>query len=40
VMPRRGQQMSKAYEQMMRDVFRSTAQERKKAGVRRAKFAV
>lgn len=40
VMPRRGQQMSKAYEQMMRDVFLSTAQERKKAGVRRAKFAV
>lgn len=40
VMPRRGQQMSKAYEQMMRDVFLSTAQERKKAGVRRARFAV
>lgn len=40
VMPRRGQQMSKAYEQMMKDVFLSTAQERKKAGVRRAKFAV
>ncbi|AIF84099.1 UDP-N-acetylglucosamine diphosphorylase/glucosamine-1-phosphate N-acetyltransferase [Candidatus Nitrososphaera evergladensis SR1] len=40
VMPRRGQQMSKAYEQMIKDVFLSTAQERKKAGVRRAKFAI
>jgi hypothetical protein len=40
VMPRRGQQMSKAYEQMVKDVFLSTAQERKKAGVLRAKFAV
>ncbi|HVX03481.1 MAG TPA: putative sugar nucleotidyl transferase [Nitrososphaera sp.] len=40
MMPRRGQQMSKAYEQMIKDVFLATAQERKKAGVRRAKFAV
>jgi UDP-N-acetylglucosamine diphosphorylase/glucosamine-1-phosphate N-acetyltransferase len=39
VMPRRGQYMSKAYEQMMRDVFAMTAAERRKAGVRRAKFA-
>ncbi|WP_337861923.1 putative sugar nucleotidyl transferase [Nitrososphaera sp.] len=40
VMPRRGQSMSKAYEQMMRDVFAMTAQDRRKAGVKRAKFAL
>ncbi|WP_415284002.1 putative sugar nucleotidyl transferase [Candidatus Nitrososphaera sp. FF02] len=40
VMPRRGQSMSKAYEQMMKDVFLATAQERKKAGVRKGKFSI
>ena len=40
VMPRRGQSMSKAYEQMIKDAFLMTAAERKKAGVRRAKFAL
>lgn len=39
VMPRRGQAMSKAYEQMMRDAFLATAADRKKAGIRKAKFA-
>jgi UDP-N-acetylglucosamine diphosphorylase/glucosamine-1-phosphate N-acetyltransferase len=38
VMPRRGQSMSKAYEQMIKDVFLMTAADRKKAGVRKAKF--
>lgn len=38
VMPRRGQAMSKAYEQMMRDVFVMTAEDRKKGGVRKGKF--
>jgi hypothetical protein len=32
--------MSKAYEQMAKDVFLATAQERKKAGVRKGKFSV
>ncbi|MEO9294631.1 MAG: putative sugar nucleotidyl transferase [Nitrososphaera sp.] len=40
VMPRRGQSMSKAYEQMMKDVFLATAADRKKAGVRKEKFAL
>jgi hypothetical protein len=40
VMPRRGQSMSKAYEQMMKDVFLATGQERKKAGVRKGKFSI
>ena len=40
VMPRRGQSMSKAYEQMIKDVFLMTAAGRKKDGVRRAKFAL
>jgi UDP-N-acetylglucosamine diphosphorylase/glucosamine-1-phosphate N-acetyltransferase len=40
VMPRRGQQMSKAYERMIRDVFLFTVQERKKAKVRKARFAL
>lgn len=40
VMPRRGQSMSKAYEQMMRDAFAVTAAERRGAGVRKARFAL
>jgi hypothetical protein len=40
VMPRRGQSMSKAYEQMIKDAFLMTAVDRKKVGVRRAKFAL
>jgi UDP-N-acetylglucosamine diphosphorylase / glucose-1-phosphate thymidylyltransferase / UDP-N-acetylgalactosamine diphosphorylase / glucosamine-1-phosphate N-acetyltransferase / galactosamine-1-phosphate N-acetyltransferase len=40
VMPRRGQSMSKAYEQMIKDAFLMTAADRKTAGVRRAKFAL
>lgn len=38
VMPRRGQSMSKAHEQMLKDVFLATAADRKKAGIRKAKF--
>jgi UDP-N-acetylglucosamine diphosphorylase/glucosamine-1-phosphate N-acetyltransferase len=40
MMSRRGKSMSKAYEQMVKDVFLLTAQERKKAGVRKGKFAI
>lgn len=40
MMARRGQSMSKAYERMMRDVFLTTAGDRKKSGVRKAKFSV
>jgi UDP-N-acetylglucosamine diphosphorylase/glucosamine-1-phosphate N-acetyltransferase len=40
MMPRRGQEMSKAYEKMIKDVFLLTRQERKNASVRRAKFSV
>jgi hypothetical protein len=40
MMSRRGKSMSKAYEQMAKDVFLATAQERKKAGVRKGKFAI
>lgn len=38
MMSRRGQTMSKAYEQMMRDVFAMTASERKRSNVRKIKF--
>lgn len=40
MMARRSQGMSKAYEQMIKDVFSMTAIERKRAGVRKAKFAL
>lgn len=40
MMPRRGQSMSKAYEQMIRDAFLMTAAARKSTGVRRTKFAL
>jgi UDP-N-acetylglucosamine diphosphorylase/glucosamine-1-phosphate N-acetyltransferase len=40
MMSRRGKSMSKAYEQMIKDAFLATAQERKKAGVRKGKFSV
>lgn len=40
MMSRRNQTMSKAYEQMIKDVFSMTATERKRAGVRKAKFAL
>jgi UDP-N-acetylglucosamine diphosphorylase/glucosamine-1-phosphate N-acetyltransferase len=40
VMPRRGRAMSKAYEQMMRDVFAMTAADRRKAGARKGKFSL
>ncbi len=40
MMTRRGQSMSKAYEKMMRDVFLMTAGDRKKSGVRKARFSV
>ncbi|MER3408392.1 MAG: hypothetical protein C4292_06665, partial [Nitrososphaera sp.] len=40
VMPRRGQSMSRAYEQMMRDVFAMTAAERKNAKIRKTRFAL
>jgi UDP-N-acetylglucosamine diphosphorylase/glucosamine-1-phosphate N-acetyltransferase len=40
MMARRSQAMSKAYEQMVKDVFSITAIDRKRAGVRRAKFAL
>jgi hypothetical protein len=32
--------MSKSYEQMIKEVFAMTAAERKRAGVRKAKFAM
>lgn len=40
VMPRRGQAMSKAYEQMIRDVFAMTAADRRKAGTRKGRFSL
>ncbi len=40
MMSRRGHAMSKGYEQMVKDVFSITAVERKRAGVRKAKFAL
>ena len=40
MMSRRSQTMSKAYEQMIKDVFSMTAIERKRAGVRKTKFAL
>lgn len=40
MMLRRNQTMSKAYEQMIEDVYLMTRLERKHAGVRRAKFAI
>jgi UDP-N-acetylglucosamine diphosphorylase/glucosamine-1-phosphate N-acetyltransferase len=40
MMSRRGQTMSKAYEQMIKDVFSATAADRRAAGVRKAKFAI
>jgi UDP-N-acetylglucosamine diphosphorylase/glucosamine-1-phosphate N-acetyltransferase len=40
MMSRRSQTMSKAYEQMIKDVFSMTAIDRRQAGVRKAKFAL
>ncbi len=40
MMSRRSQTMSKAYEQMIKDVFSITAIDRKRAGVRKGKFAL
>ena len=40
MMTRRNQTMSKAYEQMIKDVFSMTAIDRRGAGVRKAKFAL
>jgi len=40
MMSRRSQTMSKSYEQMIKEVFAMTAAERKRAGVRKAKFAM
>lgn len=40
MMSRRSQTMSKAYEQMIKDVFSMTAPERKRAGVRKRRFAL
>lgn len=40
MMGRREQSMSKAYEQMIKKVFLATSAERRKVGVRRAKFAL
>ena len=40
MMTRRNQTMSKAYEQVLKDVFSMTAIDRKGAGVRKAKFAL
>jgi len=40
MMSRRNQAMSKAYEQMVKDVFSMTTIDRKRAGVRKAKFAL
>jgi hypothetical protein len=39
MMRRRNQMMSKAYEQMIKDVFATTAADRKLRGVRKGKFA-
>ena len=40
VMRRRNQMMTKAYEQMIKDLFSITAPDRKRTGVRRGKFAL
>ena len=40
MMSRRNQTMSKAYEQMIKDIFSMTAAQRKSAGVRKAKFSL
>jgi hypothetical protein len=40
MMLRRGQTMSKVYEQMIKDVFSMTAIDRKQAGISKAKFAL
>ena len=40
MMSRRGQAMSKAYEQMIKDVFAMTFADRKSASVRKSKFAI
>jgi UDP-N-acetylglucosamine diphosphorylase/glucosamine-1-phosphate N-acetyltransferase len=40
MMSRRNQTMSRAYEQMIKDVFYMTAFDRKRAGVRKGKFAI
>jgi UDP-N-acetylglucosamine diphosphorylase/glucosamine-1-phosphate N-acetyltransferase len=40
MMSRRGQAMSKAYEQMTKDVFAMTFADRKRASVRKSKFAI
>jgi UDP-N-acetylglucosamine diphosphorylase/glucosamine-1-phosphate N-acetyltransferase len=39
MMRRRNQRMSKAYEQMIKDVFATTAADRKRRGIRKGKFA-
>jgi hypothetical protein len=40
MMSRRGQGMSKAYEQMIKDVFAMTFADRRRASVRKSKFAI
>jgi hypothetical protein len=40
MMSRRSQTMSKAYEQMIRDVFSMTSAGRKRSGVRKTKFSI
>src|ERR671914_259347 len=40
MMKRRNQTMSKAYEQLVEDVFAITAQDRRRTGIRRGKFAL
>ncbi|MGI0029639.1 MAG: putative sugar nucleotidyl transferase [Nitrososphaera sp.] len=40
MMSRRSQRMTKAYEQMMREVFSITALERRRSGVRKSKFTI
>jgi flagellar motor component MotA len=40
MMRRRSQTMTKAYEQMIKDLFAITALDRKRTGVRRGKFAL
>jgi hypothetical protein len=40
MMSRRGQTMSKNYEQMIKDVFFMTRAERKRAGIRKTRFAL
>ncbi len=40
MMSRRGQTMSKSYEQMVRDVFAMTAGDRTRGGVREGRFSV